>query len=73
MNLLTQAIYTENLNRAIAPIQNALGITDGGIAGQTLDQAQWEQAHPFKRKDMLSNWLWNEILMAYSGETALAS
>lgn len=64
-NLLTRAIYTADIDAACLLVQDALGITDGGLAGMVLPGPdEWKAAVPEVRQTWLGEWLHAEVIHA---------
>jgi hypothetical protein len=62
-NLLERAAMMDSVDAAAKLIQDALGITDGGLAGDYLTWPErWAKLAPWKRLDMIGNWLRGEAL-----------
>jgi hypothetical protein len=64
-SLVETAINTADLDAALKPLMDFLGITDGGIAGQIFcgdPGDSWPSAEPYDRKLALVNWIGTEIM-----------
>jgi hypothetical protein len=62
-NLLERAAMMDSVDAAAKLIQDALGIADGGLAGDYLTWPErWAKLAPWKRLDMIGNWLRGEAL-----------
>lgn len=62
MNLLTKAMQTDTADEAASIIQQALGITDGGVAANVFP-TYWPR-NVNKRAQIISDWLRTEIVYA---------
>jgi len=60
-NLLARALKQGDLDAAIAPIQKALGIATGDVAGQAFSGVNWRALHPKDRRMWLARWLQAEV------------
>lgn len=64
-NLLTRALHTADIDEAFKMIQDALGITDGGVAGMVSPEPdEWKDATPESRQTWLCEYLKFEVLYA---------
>lgn len=64
LTLLGRALAADDVDDACRLLQDALGITDGGIAGQcmgSLDDGEWKNASKASRSGWLSAWLRAEL------------
>ena len=62
-NLLERAAMMDSVDAAAKLIQDALGITDGSLAGDCLTWPErWAKLAPWKRLDMIGNWLRAEAM-----------
>ena len=62
-NLLTAALTAPTLDAAIAPIQNALGISNGDVAAQVFsDMPNWSDMLIDQRRQWIGQWLRIEML-----------
>lgn len=73
-NLLTQAMETEDLDEALKLIMDALGITDGGVAGVVFSgfdaNQKWaDAASVLGRRKMMSDWINAELAYAEPEDT----
>lgn len=66
---LTLAIYTDDLDEACRHIQDALGITDGGVAGDYFsclnDDSDWGKMPHAERAEHLRHYIASEITYAW--------
>lgn len=67
--LLSAALLCDNLDDAVRPIQEALGITDGGVAALAFSglpdgDDSWPKLSPDERREWLCRWLAIEIASA---------
>ncbi len=62
-NLLAAALLCDDLDAAIAPIQKALGIGSGDIAGLVFDSHRliWPRVGRFTRARLLALWIDAEL------------
>jgi hypothetical protein len=63
-NLLAQALETDDLDAALAPIMAALGIKDGDVAAQVFSGVEWKELAVAERRERLFAWLKSEIAYA---------
>ncbi len=70
INLLRRAVAVDDLDVAIKPIQDALGITDGDVAGNYFSGGTWEGSTRAGRAMLLAGWITLEIGMVLDAETA---
>lgn len=61
---LAEAIDKSEIDTAIAPIQQLLGITSGDVAAQCFSGIAWSELNPTQRRDALAKWLAAECLHA---------
>lgn len=66
MTVLTRAIQARTLDEAVKPIQDALGITDGGVASMAFSALpngddSWPELSFDERRRMLADWLLAEL------------
>jgi len=52
----------DNLDRAALHIQKIAGITEGDIAGISLNEERWRTADKSVRVQMIKSWLKNETI-----------
>jgi hypothetical protein len=66
VSLLTEALDAQSLDEAIEPIMDALNLTTGDVAGQTVGEyeSKWATMTREQRQRALSDWLRAEMLYA---------
>lgn len=60
--LLSAAIYQSDLDRALKPIMDALGIETGDIAAQVISRDRWRSSTHERRRILLGLWLQQECV-----------
>ena len=59
---IATAATMDNLDRAALHIQKIAGITEGDIAGISLNEERWRTADKSVRVQMIKSWLKNETI-----------
>lgn len=59
--LVSDAAQLSDLDEALIPIQDALGVTDGGYAGEFFMEHDWAALSAYGRISLLTNYIRNEV------------
>ena len=74
-SLLAEALATDDLDLALAPIMEALGIQTGDVAAMVFSgdwHATWPTAHKNQRELKLGQWLAAEVIYANAEDATAA-